>query len=248
MRLAGLALALALAAFPAAAAAQAIPIALNPSEVLLNVEAEGSQKSRPDVMTITAGVVTVAPTAAKALSANSELAYRLVDVIRSKGVDPRDVRTTELSVDPQFEELSDEAQVRADREHRARRILGYVATNKLELRLRDLGKGPDLIDALFGAGANSVEGPEFSLADPAPAERLARRAAVEAARLEADTYAEALGMRVARVLRVSERGDFESEGGNDIVVTGSRIRRTPIEPGELTTRITVWIDYAMVPR
>ncbi|HEU0099956.1 MAG TPA: SIMPL domain-containing protein [Allosphingosinicella sp.] len=243
MRLAGLAAALALAGTAAGAAAQQVPIALAPGEVLLNVEAGGEHRSRPDVMTITAGVVTTASSAREALAANSALANRLIDVVRSKGIEPRDVKTAELSVDPRLEELSDEDEDRG----RTPRVLGYVATNKLELRLRDLNKAPDIVDALFAGGANSVQGPEFSLADPAPAERLARRAAVAAARLEADTYAEALGMRISRVLRVSERGRFDSDGG-DIIVTGSRIPHTPVEPGELTTRITVWIDYAMVPR
>jgi uncharacterized protein YggE len=248
MRLAGLAAALALAALPSSAASQSVPIALAPGEVLLNVQAEGRHRSRPDLMTVTAGVVTTARTAREALEANSALANRLIQVVRSNGIQPGDVRTTELSVVPQFEELTDESAERAERENRSPRILGYVAKNSLELRLRDLGRAPDIIDGLFAAGANSVEGPDFSLADPAPAQRMARRAAVEAARLEADTYAEALNMRVARILRVSERGDFDLEGGEQIVVTGSRIRRTPIEPGELTTRINVWIDYAMVPR
>ncbi len=244
MRLAGLAAALALAALPAGLAAQAVPIALAPGEVLLNVQADGRHRSRPDVMTITAGVVTTAPTAREALTANSALANRLVDVVRAKGIEPRDVRTAELSVEPRFEELGRDG---AERQNPPR-ILGYVASNRLELRLRDLSTAPDLIEALFAAGANSVQGPAFSLADPAPAERLARRAAVEAARVEAETYAEALNMRVSRVLRVSERGNFEWEGDDTIVVTGSRIRRPNIEPGELITRITVWIDYAMVPR
>jgi uncharacterized protein YggE len=244
MRLAGLAAALALAALPGAARAQAVPVTLAPGEVLLNVEADGETRSRPDVMTIEAGVVTAARTAREALAANSALAARLIEAVRASGIEARDVKTAELSVQPRLESLSDEQ----EREGRTPRVMGYVATNNLELRLRDLVKAPDIIEALFAAGANSVEGPEFSLADPAPAQRLARRAAVEAARLEADTYAEALGMRVSRVLRVSERSDFETEGGQQIVVTGSRIRRPLVEPGELTTRITVWIDYAMVPR
>lgn len=244
MRLAGIAATLALVALPAAAAAQGVPVALNPGEVLLAVEADGEHRSRPDVMTITAGVVTTAPSAREALAANSALANRLIDVVRSKGIEPRDARTAELSVDPQLQELSEEEEERG----RTPRILGYVATNKLELKLRDLSKAPDIIDGLFAAGANSVQGPKFSLADPAPAQRLARRAAVAAAREEADTYAEALNMRVSRVLRISERGGFDMDGGEYIVVTGSRIRRTPIEPGELTTRIKVMIDYAMVPR
>jgi uncharacterized protein YggE len=244
VRLAGLIATLALAALPAGAAAQAVPVALGPGEVLLAVEADGEHRSRPDVMTITAGVVTTAASARQALASNSTLAARFIDVVRSKGVEPRDARTSELSVDPQLEELSEQDEERS----RTPRILGYVATNKLELRLRDLAKAPDIIDALFAAGANSVEGPKFSHADPAPAERLARRAAVAAAREEADTYAEALNMRVSRVLRISERDGFEMDGREYIVVTGSRIRATPVEPGELTTRIKVMIDYALVPR
>ena len=246
MRLAGLTAAL--AALPALASAQEVPVALNPGEVLLKVEAEGATRSRPDVMTITAGVVTTAATAREALAANSALAGRLVDVVRAKGIEPRDVKTAELSVDPQFEEISAAAAEREERERRAPRILGYVASNRLELRLRDLSRAPEVIDALFAAGANSVRGPRFSLSDPAPAERLARRAAVAAARLEAETYADALGMKLGRVLRVSERGNFEWDGGDQIILTGGRIPRTPVEPGELTTRIDVWIDYAMVPR
>jgi hypothetical protein len=248
MRLAGLAAALALAALPAGVSAQTVPIALAPGEVLLNVQAHGDHASRPDVMTITAGVVTVAASAREAMAGNSALAGRLIEAVRSHGIDPRDAKTAELSVVPQFEDLSDDSAARAEREGRGPRILGYVASNKLELRLRDLARAPDLIDALFSAGANSVQGPRFSLANPAPAQRLARRAAVAAAREEADTYAEALGMRVSRVLRVSERGSFEWEGEETIVVTGSLIKRPNIEPGEITTRIQVWIDYAMVPR
>lgn len=246
MRLAGLIAAAALAALPAWVGAQTVPIALAPGEVLLNVQAHGDHPSRPDVMTISAGVVTTAASAREAMAANSALAGRLIEAVRAHGIDPRDARTAELSVEPLLEDPDSDSTDRRD--GRGPRILGYVATNKLELRLRDLARAPDLIDALFSAGANSVEGPRFSLADPAPAERLARRAAVAAARTEADTYAEALGMRVSRVLRVSERGTFEWEGNETIVVTGSRIRRPNIEPGELTTRIQVWIDYALVPR
>ncbi|HEX8126334.1 MAG TPA: SIMPL domain-containing protein [Allosphingosinicella sp.] len=248
MRLAGLAAALALAALPTGVAAQAVPVALAPGEVLLQVHAYGSHPARPDVMTITAGVVTTAASAREAMAANSALAGRIIDAVRSHGVEARDAKTTEISVQPRFEEMSEDEEERARRVGRAPRILGYVASNRLELRLRDLAKAPDLIDALFAAGANSVDGPRFSLSDPAPAERLARRAAVAAARQEADTYAEALGMRVSRVLRVSERGDFDWEGGETITVTGSRIRRPNLEAGELTTGISVWIDYAMVPR
>ena len=244
MRLAGL-IALALAAAPAAAAAQAVQMSLAPGEVLLRVEAQGEHYARPDTMTISAGVVTTGATSREATGANAELANRLIEALRGQGVAPGDIRTTRLRVEPQFEEREERRGAIRPRG----RILGYLAQNGLSVRVRDLKRASAIVDALFAAGANDVDGPDFAHSDPLPARRAARRAAVAAALEEANTYAEALNMRVARVLRVSERGDFdEDEGGNYVTVTGSRVQATPIEPGELRTEITVWIDYALVPR
>ncbi|HEY0085846.1 MAG TPA: SIMPL domain-containing protein [Allosphingosinicella sp.] len=241
MRLAGLiALALAGTLAPAASvSAQDIAISLAPGEVLLKVEAEGVYRARPDLMSVSAGVVTTGRSAKDALAANANLANRLLAAVRASGVEPRDVQTADLQVQPQFAGNRDEDAVR--------RITGYVARNRLNVTLRDLARAPAIIDGLFQAGANEVEGPTFGFADPAPALGAARVAAVNEAKAEAETYAAALGMRVTRVLRVSERRDFVDNDGGEIVVTGSRISGTPVEPGEIATRVTVWIDYAMAP-
>jgi hypothetical protein len=226
--------------FPTQALAQEVPLALRPGEVLLQVDAQGEARNRPDVMSISAGVVTNGPSAAAAMAANRLEADRMLKAVTAAGVVPSDVQTSDLSVEPVFQENESGRVNRSE-------ILGYVAKNTVDLRLRDLTRAPEIIDALFASGANNVRGPTFSLSDSKPAERQARQNAVAAAREEADTYAVALGMKVARVIRVSERGDFEYEGGQSIVVTGSRIPRTRIEPGELKTRIHVWIDYALLP-
>ncbi len=243
MRLAGLAAALALAVLPASAAAQDPVISLAPGEVLLKVDAEGEFFVRPDMMLITAGVVTTGRTAREALAANAELANRLVDAVRASGVEPRDVQTSELTVNPQYARNPGSE----NEEDAIRRITGYVARNRLELRLRDLRTAANIVHGLFEAGANEVRGPSFGVQDPAPALKGARRAAIAQARVQADTYAEALGMRIVRVLRVSERDTNIAEDGT-ITVTGSRVRPTPIEPGEIAAQAQVWVDYAMVPR
>lgn len=249
MRLVTRALALAFAftavAAPGAAAAQEVSIDLAPGETLLEVEAEGVSANRPDVMTIAAGIETTGPTASEALRRNNEVANRLLEVIRSRRVDARDIRTTILRVRPQYERERPD-----DDGERERRIIGYSATNTLELRLRDLTRAPELLDALLSAGANNVSGPSFSLSEERPARLAAQRAAVELARQEAENFAAALGMRVTRVLRVSERSrDRGNEYDNYITVTGSRIGPgPPIEPGELETRVTVWVDFALAPR
>ena len=227
--------------------AQEPTVALAPGEVLLKVEAEGTARSRPDLMMLTAGVVTTGRTAGEALAANNQLANRLLQAVRAQGVAAADIKTDELSVQPQFARQDDNAY---PDDQLSSRITGYVATNSLALTLRDLSKGPGLVDALFQAGANKVQGPSFQSSDPAPARRRAREAAVAAALEEATTYAEALHMRVGRVLQVSERRNSVSVGDslNDLPAVRSRFVATaPLEPGDLTTSVTVWIDYALVP-
>lgn len=233
------------AAIVAAAPAlgQSIPIELIPGEALLKIEAEGEALATPDVMTIEAGVITTGQSAREALAANAALANRLIDAVRANGVVPADVRTSELSIDPQFED-TDRPGLRSAQP----RIVGYIARNRLKLNLRDLQAAPRIVDSLFAAGANEVNGPTFSLADPTPSETAARRAAIANASAQASAYADALGMRITRILRVSQRNDFDREDRDYIVVTGSANRPTPIEPGQVKTSVAVWIDYAMTPQ
>jgi uncharacterized protein len=226
----------------APAAGQDVALALAPGETLLKVEAEGEALSRPDMMEIEAAVVTTGSNARDALRANSALAERLIEAVRAAGVEARDVRTSDLSVRPRVKGGED------DDEAARPRILGYLARNSLSVRLRDLARTPEILEALLEAGANEVDGPTFRLADPKSALEAARRDAIAKARAEAETYSDALGMRIARVLNVSERREDYGRGG-EIIVTGTRRNNgPPVEPGELATEVTVWIDYALAPK
>ncbi len=227
----------------APAAAQDVPIQLQRGEVLLQVEADGEHRARPDTMWISAGVVTTGRTAAEAMDANSVLAQRPIARIRELGIEVRDVQTSRLSLRPRID---------GDRERDSEAsppvILGYVAENTLSLTLRDLARAADIIPALLQAGANEVNGPRFSFSDPRPMKAAAERAAIAAAREEAGNYASALGMRVARIVRVRDRRVYSEEDGETITVTGSRIQRPVLEPGELRTGATVWVDFALAPQ
>jgi uncharacterized protein YggE len=235
------AFALALAAVPAAA--QNAALDLNRGETLLEVNATGTVPSRPDLMAFDAGIVSTGRTAREATDANSALAQRLIEALRAAGIAPRDMQTSALRVSPRFERTDR----RNGEDELDSRIIGYVARNTLTVRVRDLRRASAILDSLIAAGANEIHGPRFSLADDRPARRAAREAAIVAAREQAETYAGALGMRVARVLRVSERSArIGSEGF--ITVTGSRTMGTPIEPGEIETEVQVWVDYALAPR
>lgn len=228
-----------------AGAAAAQPVVLGPAEGLISVEAQGVYRSRPDLVEMSAGVVAAGATAREAVEANAAMAEKLVAAVRAAGIQARDVQTESLSLRPRF---SSDEERRARDDGQPPRILGYVATNRLRLRLRDVSQAGNILGALFAAGANEVRGPVFSLVDDTAARRAAERVAVASARAEAENYAAALGKRVGRVLRVADRRNESERYGESIVVTGSRIARTPIEAGEIETSSSVFVDFALIER
>jgi uncharacterized protein YggE len=236
MRLVALAGALALlgAGGPIGAQTPLLRSQVEAGETLLEVEAEGEHLSPPDVMEISAGVVSTGRTAAEAMKANSAVANRIAAAARANGLSPGDLRTSALSLNPAFAEGKDDEE--------KPRIVGYRAANTLNLRIRDLAAVPRLIDALIKEGSNDIDGPKFSLSDDTQARKAARQKAVGLARAQAQDYAEALGMRIVRVLRVSER-----QARSETLFQLASNNGPPVEPGEVETSVTVWVDFALGP-
>lgn len=244
------ALPLLLASLSAPASAQ---LALQPGETLLEVQAEGRTKFRPDAAFINIGVVSTGATAQEATDANARQMAAVIKAVRGAGVPERYVRTRQISVQPRFER-------RGPQDGQGQpRISGYVANNGVAVTVTDLARASDVIGAAFGAGANSVDGPNLGTLDPERGVADARGAALANARAEAETYAAGLGMRVARVIRVSERGN-DARPVDFVTVSGSRVgsfasapppppaEAPPIAGGEIERTATIWIDYALLPR
>ncbi|WP_171033016.1 SIMPL domain-containing protein [Qipengyuania marisflavi] len=229
------------AAAPSFAAAQtdpAQPVVL-PSETIIRVKGEGMVQYRPEVVTLDIGVATSGLSAEQALVENNEKSSELVAAIRKAGFAANDIKTTRLNVEPDYDEDDDD-----------NRIIGWRAVNNLTLRTQRLGEVGAVITALFAAGGNTLDGPTFSLTEETTlrATREAEAKALIEAREQADATAAALGMRVARVLLVSDSGVRFDGGGGYIVVTGSRIKQpaVPIEPGDIEVSASYSVEFALV--
>lgn len=244
---------LALPLILAVAAPAAAQLPLQPGETLLEVQAEGRTSFRPDAAFINIGVVSTGATAQEATDANARQMAAVIKAVRGAGVPERYVLTRQISVQPRFDR-------RGPQDYEGQpRISGYVANNGVAVTVTQLARASDVIGAAFGAGANSVDGPNLGTLDPERGVADARAAALANAKAEADTYAAGLGMRVARVIRVSERGNY-ARPVDYVVVTGSRVGAPPPPPppppaeappvagGEMERTATVWIDFALVPR
>ena len=235
---------------------------LGPNSALLSLSAEGSSRRTPDIALFNAGVVTQAATASEALADNSRKMDRVIAALKRAGIAERDIQTQAISLQPRYSNPELEAQVRA-RETRqpyvppteAPKIIGYEARNSVQVRVRKLGEMGKIIDTLIGEGANQVDGPNFTLDEPREALDEARREAVAVGRQRAELYAQATGMRVARLLSVSEGGGHYPVQ-QVIAVTGSRVGYggappppppppAPVSPGELNLGVSVSMQFEL---
>jgi uncharacterized protein YggE len=203
----------------------------------LDIVAEGEVTRAPDVVSISAGVVTQSARASDAMAENARRMAATVTALRKAGVADRDIRTSAINLSPQYRYG----------ENVPPTITGYQASNQVEVRFRDVSRAGSVLDALVAVGANQINGPTFGLDKPEEALDEARGKAVQTARARAELYAKAAGLRVKRIVAISEGGGFAPQP--PIVVQSMRAKAvasdTPIEPGEQKLNVTVSVSFEL---
>lgn len=217
-------------------------VAVAPNEAMprristVTVAGSGTVSATPDQAEITTGVVTQAPTAAQALTANSQAMARLLQSLGNLGIGPRDIQTTNISVSPQR---------RAPKEGEPPEITGYEVNNQVRVRVRDLSRLGQVLDQQVSQGANLVYGIHFGLQEPAPLLDEARKRAMVDARRKADLYAAAASLKVGRVLSVQEAGITPPRPEPAPRMTMSAA--VPVAPGEQEVQTTVTVTFTLEP-
>lgn len=218
-------------------AAPADPRGVERDEVLVQIVAAGRAETRPDEARFTAGVETIEPSAAAASTRNSEVINRVVAALRRLGVRDEDVQTRAVTL----------SRITYG-QNRGR----FQANNLIEVRVRDVARAGEAIAATTEAGANVLSGPDLRVSDAETANRSAYANAYRAARGRAEAYAEAAGLRVARVLAIRDFG----EAGAPIPYYGEAMdlqaRPTaaappppPVQPGMNRSVVQVRVDFAL---
>ena len=254
---------LAAALAPAAALAQTPqPVTVQPGNTLLTVTAEGRSLRQPDLAVFSAGVTTQGKTANAALAENSRAMARVIAELKAAGIAERDIQTSNLSINPIYSDPNREAMMAArvtgqpyvplPPEQQLQKIVGYTVSNNVSVRQRRLGDYGKVIDTLVSAGANQVNGPMFQMDDADPALDEARVAAMKKARDRADLYARAAGLRVVRILSISESGGYYGPppvlfARGESAMAVSAPPPAPVQPGELQLTANVIVLYELTP-
>ena len=201
----------------------------------ITVTGEGQVAATPDMATITLGVIHQAKTARLAMDAMSEATAKVLQNLGDLGIAPSDMQTSSLSLSPVMAR-------RSTSEQGPRKINGFVASNSVHVRLRDLGSLGQVLDVVIDNGANNFNGLRFSVQDPEPLMTLARQQAVGDAVAKAKLLTQAAEVTLGAVLSMAELG-----GGRPqmLEMAASRGGVVPIAAGEVSVSASVTMVFAI---
>jgi hypothetical protein len=218
-----------------------------PGNTMLTVSAEGRSSRAPDLAVFTAGVATTGKTAGEALSENSAAMNRVIQALKRAGIAERDVQTSNLSLNPVYASRPRSAN---SLEEEIPPILGYRANNTVTVKQRKLEQYGRVIDTLVASGANQVNGPEFQMDEPDAAMDEARTQAIRKARERANLYARAAGLRVVRILTISEGGGYSPRPPvmyARAAMDAAEGAPTPVAAGEVEVQVNISVSFELAP-
>lgn len=203
----------------------------------ITVVGQGEAFGKPDQAEVQVGVEVFAPTVAEATSQNEATIQQIMDALEAESIATEDIQTTNYSLwaEQKYGDNGPEG------------IVGYRVTNQVNVTIRDIDKVSDVLEAATEAGANSIYGVFFSVADPAALEAEARARAMEDARERAESLAELGGVELGEIQVISEVigqpvQPFFGGGGRAVAEEAAG---PSISPGQLSYHIQVQVTYGL---
>ncbi len=211
----------------------------------LSVRGEGKISASPDLAEISVGVVTEAPTARNALSANNEAMAALQEVLKERGVAAKDIQTTNISVSPRYAQPPRPQPGQAQQDFQ-QRIIGYQVTNTVQITARNLENLGPLLDSVVTAGANQMYGIQFRIEDSKQLLDEARKRAMADAKRKAELYAGESGLVLDRPLRIDESSGMQPPQPMYGMARGMMAESSvPVAAGEQELSVSVQVVYEL---
>lgn len=236
--------ALAFATVSMLAAATVFPAMAEEARVAkISVSGEGEINIAPDMAIVSMGVTREAKTAREALTANTEAMAKVLDAMKAAGIEDRDLQTSNFSIQPQYfyPKPSD------DGTQAAPVITGYIVSNNLSVRIRDLAAVGDILDASVTLGVNNGGNLIFTNDNPDAAITEARTKAMKNAIDKAKTLSGAAEVELGKIVEISEQSYGQPQpipmmraAKMEMAMDSAAV---PIAAGENTYRVSVNVTF-----
>jgi len=205
------------------------------------ITGEGKVTAIPDVATINLGIITESSSIVNAQKENSEKMNTIIKTLKEKmEIDEKDVKTSSYSISPKYD-WSDGRQ----------RIIGYIISQSVAVKVRDLEKISDILGMAAGGGANNVSGPNFTIDEQEKLQQEAREKALANAKEKAEALAKVAGVKLGKLVSFSENVAapypfYQDYSLKSFGLGGAAEAAPAVEPGSQDVIVNVMVTYEVL--
>jgi uncharacterized protein len=207
------------------------------SQSTVTASGTGKVSATPDTAVMSFGVTAKASDPRAALDSVSKTAQSISSAVQKAGVDQKDIQTQNVSVYP-ITTVDNNGKEKVD---------GYQASIQVTAKVKDLSSLGKVISAANAAGANTISGPTFSVADDTAYTQAATKKAVDDARKSAEAMAKAAGRSLGKVVSVSSQpvATQPVPYATADIAGAAKSAEVPIEPGQLDVSANVTVVWEL---
>jgi uncharacterized protein len=199
----------------------------NPRQV--TVIGSGQVQGVPDTLTADVGIEFTAPDVTAAMNQTNDRQQAVINALVGAGLDRKDISTTSVTLQPQYNNPGPSGTAA---------ITGYRATNAIQVKIHPTDAASRMLALIVSTGgdATRISSVSYSIADDSQLVKDARARAFNDAKDRADQYAQLSGLRLGKVLSISEAtGSTPTPGGAPRAMPSA----VPLEPGQQEVRFSV---------
>ncbi len=198
---------------------------------------EGKVEAVPDTASIDLGItVDNAATVEEVQNKINEVNNKIVAAMKDLGIDKSNIKTSNYSISPSY-----------SYEEGQNRITGYNGNASINIKVKNISLVAKVIEEGTKAGANQVQGAQFSIDEPEKIREQARNLAIANAKEQAQNLAKNLGIRLGKITNIVESQPSEvyplPYRALDSLKTGGGVAPA-IEPGSqtITSVVTLYFE------
>jgi uncharacterized protein len=221
-----------------------------------SVSGDATVVSVPDIAQFSFSVITEGGTDLGALSKdNIDKTNKAIAFLKDKGIDAKDIKTQNYSVDPRYTYPSCGPSAPGYIQScPPASITGYTITQSVMVKIRDFTKIGDAMSGVVSNGANNVSGLSFTIDDPDALQNQAREEAIGKAKDKAEAVAKAGGFHLGKLVAIEDGASYDpyygyGMGGDgyatkEMSAVAPQANVAPsIEPGSQDVKMTVTLRY-----
>ncbi len=161
---------------------------------MINVSGEGKVKVAPDQALISISIETKGTKAEDVKRENDKKMDAVLKFIKKSNIPKEDFQTQRVSLNPNY-----------DYEKKKH---NYIATQSIQILLKDLSKYDELMEGLVDEGINRIDNVEFKSSKLKELQSDARKLAIKEAKTKAEDYVSVLGQKVGKAILISDNSQI----------------------------------------